>query len=86
MMISLFYLARKRLLEEAQANIGNTIPFVPEYADSFRRNFDLLRSTVCGKTSIIIFFICLLGTDSIEILVSFKSWGIEVTLPRIFKS
>ena len=33
MMISLFCLARKRLLEEAQANIGSTIPFAPEYAD-----------------------------------------------------
>ena len=33
MMMSLFCLARKRLHEEAQANIGNTIPFAPEYAD-----------------------------------------------------
>ena len=33
MMMSLFCLARKRLLEEAQANIGSTIPFVPEYTD-----------------------------------------------------
>ena len=33
MMMSLFCLARKRLLEEAQANIGSTIPFASEYAD-----------------------------------------------------
>ena len=33
MMMSVFCLARKRLLEEAQANIGSTIPFAPEYAD-----------------------------------------------------
>ena len=33
MMMSLFCLARKRILEEAQANIGSTIPFAPEYAD-----------------------------------------------------
>ena len=33
MMISFFCLARKRLLEEAQANVGSTIPFAPEYAD-----------------------------------------------------
>ena len=33
MRMSLFCLARKRLLEEAQANIGSTIPFAPEYAD-----------------------------------------------------
>ena len=33
MMISLFCLIYKRLFEEAQANLGNTIPFAPEYAD-----------------------------------------------------
>ena len=33
MMMSLFCLARKRLLEETQANIGSTIAFAPEYAD-----------------------------------------------------
>ena len=32
-MISLFCLARTRLLEEVQANIGNSIPFAPEYVD-----------------------------------------------------
>ena len=32
MMMSLFCLARKRLLEEAQASVGSTIPFAPEYA------------------------------------------------------
>ena len=32
-MISFFCLAHKRLLEEAQANLGSTIPFAPEYAD-----------------------------------------------------
>ena len=33
MMISLFCLAHKRLLEEIQTNVASTIPFAPEYAD-----------------------------------------------------
>ena len=33
MMMSLFCLASKSLLEEVQANIGSTIPFASEYAD-----------------------------------------------------
>ena len=33
MMISLFCLVRRRLVEEAQQNIGIHLPFAPEYAD-----------------------------------------------------
>ena len=95
-MISLFCLARKRLLEEAQANIGNIIPFASEYVDDgfnrgaddeilklFQENFVLLRNMLCGTTSITIFFILLLGTDSIEISISFKSWRFELMLSII---
>ena len=96
-MISLFWLAHKRLFEEAQANIGSIIPFAPEYADDgfsggaiheilklFQEEFRYgLRSDFNLNNC---FFIFLLGMISVEILVPFKSWGFELTLPIIFIS
>ena len=96
MMISLFCFVYKRLLEEVQINIGSTVPFASEYADDgfSRRDVDTILKKFFQEEFRLaeeydlryIFFIFLLGTDSVEILMSFKFWKIELTLPAIFKS
>ena len=89
MMISLIYLIYKKMPEEDQANIGNIIPFASEYVDDgfsrgavdetlkfFQEKFHLAEEY--NLRNVTIFFIFLLETISIEILVPFKLWGLRI--------
>ena len=54
MMISLFCLACKTLLEEVQTNIGGIIPFASEYADdgfSGGAVYEVLNEALSGRIS-----------------------------------
>ena len=99
MMMSLFCLARKRLFEEAQADVGSTIPFPPEYADDgfsggavdevlklFQEELRLAEEYGLRYD----FNNCtlyLLAGDGFRGDGSvFQAWGFELTLRVIFKS
>ena len=89
MMISLFCLARKRVFEEVQANIGNIIFFASEYADDrfnggvideilkfFQEESRLAEEFELRTTSIIVLFIFLLETVRRNIKC-FQSLGVR---------
>ena len=100
MMMSLCCLARKRLFEEAQANIGKIISFASEYADDgfsgravdeimklFQEEFRLDEEYDLRDDLNNYILYLLAGDDYRGDISAFQALGgFELTLPAIFKS